>query len=184
MKILTDHFLFFWDISRDMPPKVRSKRHLERFSSVSARIRAPMRGHRRFLPIMAISPTFRPATTPPHDTTRERHHAIRTRKRSADISLNAMVKEEHCDRNSLLSVDTDDVAAHGAQSAQDGPQRLNNQQKQKVVGKNLNLVLLTSLVCVDNLTSRERGRKVGTGTIPSSPRMCKGPALVHVNLRK
>ena len=30
MKILTDHFLFFWDISRDMPPKVRSKRHLER----------------------------------------------------------------------------------------------------------------------------------------------------------
>ena len=47
-----------------------------------------------------------------------------------------MVKEEHCDRNSLLSVDTDDVAAHGAQSAQDGPQRLNNQQKQKVVGKN------------------------------------------------
>ena len=82
-----------------------------------------------------------------------------------------MVKEEHCDRNSLLSVDTDDVAAHGAQSAQDGPQRLNNQQKQKVVGKNLNLVLLTTLVCVDNLTSRERGRKVGTGTIPSSPRM-------------
>ena len=60
-----------------------------------------------------------------------------------------MVKEEHCDRNSLLSVDTDDVAAHGAQSAQDGPQRLNNQQKQKVVGKNLNLVLLTTLVCVD-----------------------------------
>jgi len=82
-----------------------------------------------------------------------------------------MVKEEHCDRNSLLSVDTDDVAAHGAQSAQDGPQRLNNQQKQKVVGKNLNLVLLTTLVCVDNLTSRERGRKVGTGTIPSSPRI-------------
>ena len=81
-----------------------------------------------------------------------------------------MVKEEHCDRNSLLSVDTDDVAAHGAQSAQDGPQRLNNQQKQKVVGKNLNLVLLTTLVCVDSLTSRERGRKVGTGTIPSSPR--------------
>ena len=95
-----------------------------------------------------------------------------------------MVKEEHCDRISLLSVDTDDVAAHGAQSAQDGPQRLNNQQKQKVVGKNLNLVLLTTLVCVDSLTSRERGRKVGTGTIPSSPRMCKGPALVHVNLRK
>ena len=59
---------------------------------------------------------------------------------------------------------------HGAQSAQDGPQRLNNQQKQKVVGKNLNLVLLTTLVCVDSLTSRERGRKVGTGTIPSSPR--------------
>ena len=59
-----------------------------------------------------------------------------------------MVKEEHCDRNSLLSVDTDDVAAHGAQSAQDGPQRLNNQQKQKVVGKNLNLVLLTTLVPV------------------------------------
>ena len=59
-----------------------------------------------------------------------------------------MVKEEHCDRISLLSVDTDDVAAHGAQSAQDGPQRLNNQQKQKVVGKNLNLVLLTTLVCV------------------------------------
>ena len=88
-----------------------------------------------------------------------------------------MVKEEHCDRNSLLSVDTDDVAAHGAQSAQDGPQRLNNQQKQKVVGKNLNLVLLTTLVCVDcdmdNLTSRERGRKVGTGTIPSSPRICR-----------
>ena len=82
-----------------------------------------------------------------------------------------MVKEEHCDRNSLLSVDTDDVAAHGAQSAQDGPQRLNNQQKQKVVGKNLNLVLLTTLVCVDSLTSRERGRKVGTGTIPSSPRI-------------
>ena len=80
------------------------------------------------------------------------------------------MKEEHCDRNSLLSVDTDDVAAHGAQSAQDGPQRLNNQQKQKVVGKNLNLVLLTTLVCVDNLTSRERGRKVRTGTIPSSPR--------------
>ena len=84
-----------------------------------------------------------------------------------------MVKEEHCDRNSLLSVDTDDVAAHGAQSAQDGPQRLNNQQKQKVVGKNLNLVLLTTLVCVDSLTSRERGRKVGTGTIPSSPRKIK-----------
>ena len=81
-----------------------------------------------------------------------------------------MVKEEHCHRNSLLSVDTDDVAAHGAQSAQDGPQRLNNQQKQKVVGKNLNLVLLTTLVCVDSITSRERGRKVGTGTIPSSPR--------------
>ena len=81
------------------------------------------------------------------------------------------MKEEHCDRNSLLSVDTDDVAAHGAQSAQDGPQRLNNQQKQKVVGKNLNLVLLTTLVlCVDSLTSRERGRKVGTGTMPSSPR--------------
>ena len=65
----------------------------------------------------------------------------------------------------------DDGAVRGAQSAQDGPQRLNNQQKQKVVGKNLNLVLLTTLVCVDNLTSRERGRKVGTGTIPSSPRM-------------
>ena len=30
MKILTDHFLFFGDIFRDMPPKVRSKRHLER----------------------------------------------------------------------------------------------------------------------------------------------------------
>ena len=89
-KILTDHFLFSWGIFRDMPPKGRSKRHLERFTSVSARIRAPMRGHRRFLPIMAISPTFRPATTPPHDTTRERHHAIRTRKRSADISLNAI----------------------------------------------------------------------------------------------
>ena len=64
----------------------------------------------------------------------------------------------------------DDGTAHGAQSAQDGPQRLNNQQKQKVVGKNLNLVLLTTLVCVDNLTSRERGRKVGRGAIPSSPR--------------
>ena len=91
-KILADHFLFSWGISRDMPPKGRSKRHLERFTSVSARIRAPMRGHRRFLPIMAISPTFRPATTPPHDTTRERHHAIRTRKRSADISLNAIAR--------------------------------------------------------------------------------------------
>ena len=50
------------------------------------------------------------------------------------------------------------------------PQRLNNNKKQKVVGKNFILVLLTTLVCVDNLTSRERGRKVGTGTIPSSPR--------------
>ena len=81
-------------------------------------------------------------------------------------------------------MDTDDVAAHGAQSAQDGPQRLNNQQKQKVVGKNLNLVLLTTLVCVDNLTSRERGRKVGTGTIPSSPRSMK-PAqmmLIFINI--
>ena len=40
-------------------------------------------------------------------------------------ALHSMVKEEHCDRNSLLSarlsVDTDDGAAHGAQSAQDGP---------------------------------------------------------------
>ena len=32
-----------------------------------------------------------------------------------------MVKEEHCDRNSLVSVHTDDGAAHGAFGAPRGP---------------------------------------------------------------
>ena len=150
-----------------MPPKGRSKRHLERFcerlsSDPSTDTRTPSisshQGH---------FPTFRPATTPLHDTTRERHHAIRTRKRSADISLNAIARSPWWKRSIVIAIPccrwTPTMSLPMVLRA---PKMDRNDSI--INRKNLKLVLLITLVCVDNLTSRERGRKVGTGTIPSS----------------
>ena len=88
-----------------------------------------MRGHRRFLRIMAIFPFF--AQQPLNRTIRPGKGITRVRDPYAqkerwhlpqcDRTLD-VVNEEHCDRNSLVSVATDHGAAHGAQSVPDGPE--------------------------------------------------------------
>ena len=93
----------------------------------------------------------------------------------------------NCDRNTLVSVATDDGDAHGAQSERprcDGPEpRQYSKSRENMVGssKNFILVLLTTLVpgylyawLFPNtiLFDRKVGQGVGgvgTGAIPSSP---------------
>ena len=61
-----------------------------------------------------------------------------------------MMNEEHCDRNSLVSVATDHAMAlpMALRASPMGQNHVNIQKVDKMVGKNFILVLLTTLVCV------------------------------------
>ena len=117
-KILADHFLFSWGISRDMPPKGRSKRHLERFTSVSARIRAPSADtvdsftswpFSHFSPSNHSTARYDPGKALRDPYAQKECWHLPQCDRTLDV-----VNEEHCDRNTLVSVATDDVDAYMA----------------------------------------------------------------------
>ena len=152
-KILTDHFLYFLSIGVVVVPKGRSKRHLEAFcerlsSDPSTNARTPsIPSHHGHFPI------FRPATTPPHDTTRERHYVIRTRKSSAGISRNAIARSTWRMRSIVIAIPwcrwppTMELPM-ALRASPMGQNHVNIQKVDKMVGKNFILVLLTTLVCV------------------------------------
>ena len=117
-KILTDHFLYFLSIGVVVVPKGRSKRHVpstpcQCADTVDSFASWPFS---RFSPSSHSTARYDPgkALRDPY-AQKERWHLPQC-DRTLDV-----VNDEHCDRNSLVSVATDHGAAHGAQSAQDGP---------------------------------------------------------------
>ena len=105
------------------PPGALKSVIWRRFSIDFCRIRAPMRGHRK----MACFPHFSP-----HDRSKKGNAIGKQSRRSIDAKRSLSEcsmdhpstarSEERWDRTFMVSVDTDDGAAHGAFGAVPGPQ--------------------------------------------------------------
>ena len=146
----------FWLTSGVRATGSAQKRHLEAFcerlssdpSTSNARTPSIPSHHGHF-------PIFRPATTPPHDTTRERHYVIRTRKSSAGISRNAIARSTWRMRSIVIAIPwcrwppTMELPM-ALRASPMGQNHVNIQKVDKMVGKNFILVLLTTLVCMVN----------------------------------
>ena len=130
LKYNRPHCTFFGYIPGFGPQKRSKAPFWRRFSIDFCRIRAPMRGHRK----MACFPHFSP-----HDRSKKGNAIGKQSRRSIDAKRSLSEcsmdhpstarSKERWDRTFMVSVDTDDGAAHGAFGAVPGPKTREVPQK-------------------------------------------------------
>ena len=131
------------------PPGALKSTIWRRFSIDFCRIRAPMRGHRK----MACFPHFSP-----HDRSKKGNAIGKQSRRSIDAKRSLSEcsmdhpstarSEERWDRTFMVSVDTDDGAAHGAFGAFPGPKTRDVQGPEEITSDHT-FHPLRRRICID-----------------------------------
>ena len=130
LKYHRPHCTFFGYIPGFGPPGALKSAIWRRFSIDFCRIRAPMRGHRKMVCFSHISPHGRSKLD--DAIGKQSTRSIDAKRSLSECSMDhpsTARSEERWDRTFMVSVDTDDGAAHGAFGAVPGPKTREVPQK-------------------------------------------------------